>query len=62
MSSSYIPGPGDEATWGPPTGHPHDPRTDDEVDFWDICIDDEIFDDEIFKEDEEQSEDPLEGK
>ena len=52
MNSSYIPGPGDEATWGPPTGHPHDPRTDDEVDFWDICIDDEIFDDEIFEEED----------
>ena len=62
MNSSYIPGPGDEATWGPPTGHPHDPRTDDEVDSWDICIDDEIFDDGGFEEDEEQSEDPLEGK
>jgi hypothetical protein len=22
-----MPGPGDEATWGPPTGHPNDPRT-----------------------------------
>ncbi len=26
---TYAPGPGDSATWGPPTGHPGDPRTDD---------------------------------
>lgn len=25
--SSRMPGPGDPETWGPPTGHPHDPRT-----------------------------------
>lgn len=24
-----LPGPGDEATWGRCTGHPHDPRTED---------------------------------
>ena len=23
-----LPGPGDMETWGAPTGHPHDPRTD----------------------------------
>lgn len=29
FSASYksIPGPGDEITWGAPTGHPNDPRT-----------------------------------
>ena len=26
---TYLPGPGDPATWGPPTGHPADPRTPD---------------------------------
>lgn len=25
-----CPGPGDSVTWGPPTGHPLDPRTDDD--------------------------------
>ena len=24
---TYLPGPGDEATWGACYGHPHDPRT-----------------------------------
>jgi len=57
VNSSYIPGPGDEATWGPPTGHPHDPRTEIEEEFWDVCVDDEVF-----EEDEEEDEDPLEGK
>jgi len=57
MSRLYIPGPGDEATWGRCTGHEHDPRTEDEADFWGVCVDDEVFD-----EDEEQGEDPLEGK
>ena len=28
----YAPGPGDPETWGPCTGHPHDPRTNDEPD------------------------------
>lgn len=28
MQTQY--GPGDAATWGAPTGHPHDPRTPDE--------------------------------
>lgn len=27
-----MPGPGDPETWGPPTGHPHDPRTPDPED------------------------------
>ena len=27
-----LPGPGDPETWGPPTGHPNDPRTPDPVD------------------------------
>lgn len=26
------PGPGDPVTWGPPAGHPHDPRTEDCID------------------------------
>ena len=26
-----LPGPGDPETWGPPTGHPNDPRTPDEA-------------------------------
>lgn len=26
--SNTMPGPGDRETWGPPTGHPNDPRTD----------------------------------
>jgi hypothetical protein len=26
-SMTYLPGPGDEATWGACYGHPHDPRT-----------------------------------
>lgn len=55
--SDRLPGPGDEETWGRRTGHPHDPRTETEEDFWDTCIDDEIFD-----EDEEEGDDPLEGK
>lgn len=32
MNHTYIPGPGDEATWGPCLGHPNDPRTDSEPD------------------------------
>jgi hypothetical protein len=32
---STMPGPGDPQTWGPPTGHPNDPRTPDPVD--DAC-------------------------
>lgn len=31
-----MPGPGDPITWGPPTGHPNDPRTDDACDYLDI--------------------------
>lgn len=27
MSAAYLPGWGDEATWGPCNFHPHDPRT-----------------------------------
>ena len=27
-----APGPGDPETWGPPTGHPQDPRTPDPID------------------------------
>lgn len=27
-----MPGPGDPVTWGPPTGHPNDPRTPDPED------------------------------
>ncbi len=57
MSSHLTPGPGDEATWGRCIGHEHDPRTETEEDFWDVCVDDEIFD-----EDEEEGDDPLEGK
>lgn len=57
MGNRHLPGPGDESTWGRCTGHPHDPRTETEEDFWDTCIDDEIFD-----EDEEEGDDPLEGK
>ena len=57
MSNPRIPGPGDESTWGRCTGHDHDPRTETEEDFWDNCIDDEMFD-----EDEEEGDDPLEGK
>lgn len=45
MSNSHLPGPGEDP----------DARTEEE--FWDVCIDDEVFD-----EDEEQGEDPLEGK
>lgn len=57
MSDPYIPGPGDEATWGRCTGHEHDPRTETIEEFWSVCVDDEVFD-----EDEEEGEDPLEGK
>lgn len=57
MGNPYIPGPGDEETWGRCTGHPHDPRTETEEEFWDVCVDDEVF-----EEDEEEDEDPLEGK
>lgn len=39
----YAPGPGDPETWGPCTGHPLDPRTDD--DEWsDECDEDEQAD------------------
>ena len=57
MSNSRTPGPGNESTWGRCTGHENDPRTETEEDFWDNCIDDEMFD-----EDEEEGDDPLEGK
>lgn len=57
MGSPYIPGPGDEETWGRCTGHEHDPRTETIEEFWSICVDDEVFD-----EDEEEGEDPLEDK
>jgi hypothetical protein len=32
MNYARIPGPGDTATWGPCTGRPADPRTEDEED------------------------------
>ena len=38
MLSSYLPGYGDEATWGPYTGHPNDPRAPD-LDTEDFDID-----------------------
>lgn len=57
MSNPRTPGPGDESTWGRCTGHEHDPRTETEEDFWGNCIDDAVFD-----EDEEEGDDPLEGK
>jgi hypothetical protein len=44
MSDPYIPGPGDEATWGRCTGHEHDPRTETIEEFWSVCVDDEVFD------------------
>lgn len=57
MSNHCTPGPGDEPTWGRCTGHEHDPRTETEETFFDNCIDDEIF-----IEDEEEGDDPLEGR
>lgn len=45
--SDRLPGPGDESTWGRRTGHPHDPRTETEEDFWDVCIDDDVFDNDV---------------
>lgn len=57
MSSHLTPGPGDESTWDRCIGHEHDPRTETEEDFWGNCIDDAVFD-----EDEEEGDDPLEGK
>lgn len=53
--SDRLPGPGDESTWGRRTGHPHDPRTETEEDFWDVCIDD---DDDLHED--EEGDDPLE--
>lgn len=32
----YTPGYGDEATWGPYTGHPNDPRAPDDLDIEDF--------------------------
>ena len=32
-----LPGPGDPATWGAPTGHPNDPRTEDVYGPCDTC-------------------------
>lgn len=57
MGNPRTPGPGDESTWGRCIGHDNDPRTETEEDFWDNCIDDEIF-----NEDEEEGDDPLEGR
>jgi hypothetical protein len=33
MNLNTIPGPGDEITWGPVTGHPNDPRQEDDGEF-----------------------------
>lgn len=57
MSNTYAHDPKDKDIWDHCNWHPHDIYTETEEDFWDICIDDEIFD-----EDEEQGDDPLEGK
>ena len=32
-----MPGPGDPETWGPPTGHPNDPRTEEPYGPCDVC-------------------------
>ena len=32
-----LPGPGDPETWGPPMGHPSDPRTEDVYGACDVC-------------------------
>ena len=37
---TYIPGPGDEITWGSYTGHPGDPRGDENY----ADLDDEAYD------------------
>lgn len=59
--SDRLPGPGDESTWGRCTGHPLDPRTETEEDFWDVCIDDDVFDDDEDLHEDEEGDDPLEA-
>ena len=41
--SQYTPGPGDEVTWPPCTGHPNDPRSEpDERDFVDLTREEQL--------------------
>lgn len=50
MNTNRMPGPGDEATWGPCTGHPLDPRTPDPADLSDLIKAEEeaiLFDHEV---------------
>lgn len=60
--SNILPEPGDESTWGRCTGHPHDPRTETEEDFWDVCIDDDVFTEDTDLHEDEEGDDPLDDK